>query len=41
MKKKVLAIVLVAVLCVGLLAPRGKDLAASTSGGSNSPGDPV
>ena len=41
MKKKVLAIVLVAVLCVGLLAGCGKDPAPSTSGGSNVSGDPV
>lgn len=41
MKKKVLAIVLVAVLCVGLLAGCGEDPAPSTSGGSNVSGDPV
>lgn len=41
MKKKVLAIVLVAVLCVGMLAGCGEDPAPSTSGGSNVSGDPV
>lgn len=41
MKKKVLAIVLVAVLCVGLLAGCGEDPAPSTSGGSIVSGDPV
>lgn len=41
MKKKVLAIVLVAVLCVGLLAGCGEDPVPSTSGGSNVSGDPV
>ena len=41
MKKKVLAFVLVAVLCVGLLAGCGEDPAPSTSGGSNVSGDPV